>query len=334
LGEKWKKARADAEVLTINISIWQALDEGIKKPTKDDGAGSVQEIFEENNIDCPFVSRCGACPGFLPRWFDEDRSELPDCEMCFKDSDTFMKEYMARFPKKTERFFAVDWLHNIASENKQMSLAQVAQLEEDVVIGVDLGGITDPTEIVINRWVEYDGIYHIETVGNYRIEAVKNDDGPKSIERIPEIIKDIYDKLKPCMVAPDVTGKEYVAKKLVQGKNAIPDNAIYTNDTAERNGLRGLWMTGQFKAKLFKNHRNLVAQGNLKIRGKNTDFWERYFKQHAHTTEDTSSRAKYKKFSMPKDDHLVDAAIYASIPVVEDDTGTMPTYGVEFVERD
>lgn len=337
LGDLWWRAQDSGDILTINIDIWQALHEGIKKATYDDGAGSVQEIFDNLNIDCPYVAAVGACPDMLPAWFQEDpeTGEKPSCGCAALRNDSFLKEHMARFPKQSEKYFPAEWLHSARKKKQMMSVAEIAALDDPLVLGIDLGGLSDPTEIVINRYREKNNTFYLETLRRHQYNPVGGGgSGSKAdLKSIGERIKRLYHKLAgQVTVIPDITRKEHQAQDLTSGANKIPPSAIATNDTADRHGLSGIWITGQEKSRLYNNHRILLGQSQVEVRGSKDSFWDDYFHQHNAVREDQSGRASYTKFQMPTEDHLVDAAVMGSA-ITLFSSGAPPSYHFEMVPR-
>lgn len=313
LSEIWQESVNSDETLTIEVNTWQALDEGIKKPTKEMGAGSMQETFEDFRLSCPYVETCGACPGFVPTWFDGPPRE---CLGCFTDSPEFLQEYMATFPKKADQFFRSDWLHEARLTNEPLlSPYQIGKMPEQKVVGIDLGGLADPTEIVVNVMSLDDGYPMFETVGRVQISPVGGKSGD-SLFSVTDKIKTVVADIRPTMIVMDVTRKEHYAKALVTGDDAIPKGIIATNPPAENHGLRGIWFTGEQKARFYLNHQQMLAEQRVKVRGKEEAFWEDYYFQHVRTRQHQTSKATYPRFKTPKNDHLLDAAANASAPAI------------------
>lgn len=334
LGDMWWRAQDSEDILTININIWQALNEGIKKATYSEGAGSVQEIFDSLNIDCPYVDTVGACPKFLPSWFSttEDGGR-PTCGCQTMKNDSFLQEYMGMFPRQSEKYFPATWLHNAREQKPMMSVADIAALDDPLVMGIDLGGLSDPTEVVINRYREKNGSIYIETLRRHQYSAVGGG-GEADLDSITDRIKRLYHTIAGMVtVIPDITRKEHQAQDLVSGDNPIPKSAIATNDTADRNGLAGIWITGQEKARLYHNHRIVLGQGQVTVRGSEERFWKPFFTQHNAVREDPGGQASYTKFAMPTEDHLVDAAVMGSAITIFN-SGAPPAYDIVFVPRD
>lgn len=317
LHRQWAEAKVTKDILTIEVNVFQGLDEGIKKATRDQGAGSIQEIFQEERIDCPFVQTCGACPAFLPHWFDKPA----ECCMKFRESDTFLQEYMATFPSQKELFFAGHWLNEIKVDRPLLDWGTIGKMELPRVVGIDLGGLSDPTEIVINAYKDDPdgGKLRMITVGRRQIGAIGGKGSLPSNAKIVNNIKTMYRIVRPDVIVMDCTRKNELARDLVTGEQAIPETAFLTNKTAERHGLPGIWLSGEEKAKIYHNHRSMIAQQYLHVYGGSPEFWKDYYEAHTGVRVDGGSLAGYTKFIMPKNDHIVDAAAYASFYAFDTD---------------
>lgn len=332
LNQLWQKSKGGESVRTFHIDIWQAVYEGIKYVSAEHGAGSLQQIFANNGINCPFVKQGVPCPDHLPQWFSDDSGELPRCGCNPSSSDTFKKEYMAEFPRQEGRFFPAERLHAVNTGDHLLDFAEIRSLETPVSMGVDIGGLTDDTQIVFNQYWRDGNDYRMRTVGHYHIEPVGGGGTAPDSNQITRKIKWAYHQVKPDIVVPDITNQKREARKLVEGDYAIPSSVIVDTSAKKKHGLDGLWLTGQLKADIVTNHRDLIVSQNLKVNGGNKDLWESYFKQHSAVRQrDTRSDTSYPRFDTPNTDHLFDAACYASAAVLFDATST--SHDFEFVER-
>ena len=101
-------------------------------------------------------------------------------------------------------------------------------------------------------------------------------------------------------IFPDATAAGIqVTADLCKGMDAIPRSKIYSNETASKKEVLGVWMTGPYKHEMMQNHRQIIMDGRLKVPS-GDPFWTKFLLEHDGViVQKVEGSSNYLKFKEP-----------------------------------
>ena len=118
------------------------------------------------------------------------------------------------------------------------------------------------------------------------------------IKRIKEIYRDYNGQIT--RIYPDATAAGIqITADLTKEPSRIPSNRIYSNETAAKKEVLGVWMTGPYKHEMLQNYRTMIMDGRLKV-PKLEPFWTKFMLEHnGVVVQKVTGTANYLKFKEP-----------------------------------
>jgi hypothetical protein len=101
-------------------------------------------------------------------------------------------------------------------------------------------------------------------------------------------------------VFPDATAVGIqITAQLCKGNNIIPRARIYSNETAQKKEVLGVWMSGPYKHEMMQNHRQIIMDGRLKVPN-SEPFWTKFLLEHdGVVVQKVQGTSNYLKFKEP-----------------------------------
>jgi hypothetical protein len=195
-------------------------------------------------------------------------------------------------------------------------------------MGIDYGLLLNPTQITVFEITG--GVARLDYWEE--IAPTPPDSGTRDYDPIIARIKEIYGKYKGQItgVFPDATAVGIqITAQLCKNNNIIPRSRIYSNETAKKKEVLGVWMTGPYKHEILQNYRQLIMDGRLKLPTVEP-FWTKFRLEHegvvVQKVEGTANYLKFKEAIGGTID-LLDSMALAMIALSKE--YTKPFLGVE-----
>jgi hypothetical protein len=273
---------------THHIDVWDAIKQGAITRSY------IKNRFKRLNIPCQWVLKKGLC---APRDLTEE-AEIDGwkCNKCCMLNEDFVAENMGEFPKSAGKFFPKLFLQECASESWDLKINPEAGRE--YIMGIDYGLLLNPTQITV-----------FEVTGNRarlvfweEIAPTPPESGTRDYDPIIERIKTIYHAYKDKIVRiyPDATAVGIqITADLTKEPRRIPSVKIYSNETAAKKEVLGVWMTGPFKHDMLQNYRKIIMDGRLKV-PKSEPFYTKFLLEHdGVVVQKVQGTSNYLKFKEP-----------------------------------
>jgi len=273
---------------THHMNVWEAIDTGCITNSY------IKNRFRRLNIPCQWVLKKGFCGKHT---YGKD-AEIDGwkCNNCCMLNEDFVAENMGEFPKAAGKFFPKLFLEQCGTEDWPLTLK--AEGGRRYVMGIDYGLLLNATQITVFEIT--DSIARL--VFWEEISPVPPDKGSRDYDPIIKRIKQIYHAYGESMyrIFPDATAAGIqVTADLCKGRGAIPSSRIYSNETAEKKEVLGVWMTGPYKHEMMQNHRQIIMDGRLKVPN-SEPFWTKFLLEHdGVVVQKVQGSSNYLKFKEP-----------------------------------
>lgn len=349
----WLQARNSEYTGTLNITCWDAIRQGIKLAKIDPRSGrpspqSMSARFQELKIDCPAVLDHGKCPVYMPEDYLElggkpgkewKPGEFP-CPYKFAcmQNDAFVKEDFAAFPTGADRYFAKSWLDALRRPYRFYTPGQIRNNFRPMYLGIDVGGIVDPGEIVAGELIQEVSatglqMNKLRVIGWETVQPFTKRPGvtPSTAPTV-EAIKRAYMLYHPSQIYIDATHNFELINQLMSEPNPIPPSILYANAPSLNRETRGVYLSPIEKSKVYDWHRTCVATETFIVPDETTEseFWSAFFEAHF-ATRLRNSTAGYNVFEPHTKDHLTDACALLSI-ALNTEGGTPPALDLEAID--
>ena len=273
---------------THHINVWEAIEQGAITRSY------IKNRFKRLNIPCQWVLKKGTCS------FHEIDPEAEidgwKCNKCCMLNDDFVAENMGEFPKSAGKFFPKLFLDACGEDNWPLNINPEGGRE--YIMGIDYGLLLNPTQITV---FEVNGMT-ARLVYWEDIPPAPPEGGSRDYDPIINQIKYIYREYGGAIrrIYPDATAVGIqITADLTKGPNAIPSSKIYSNETAAKKQVLGVWMTGPYKHEMMQNYRKLIMDGRLKV-PKLEPFWTKFVLEHdGVVVQKVSGTSNYLKFKEP-----------------------------------
>lgn len=313
LKQEVDNAETNDNIDLVKVTCWDAMRQGIKDPEQ------MKEVFKsELNIPCQWVQDYGACPQFIPEWFDIPEDVNPkdyahDGEECPSTrNDKFLMEEMAEFPEFDERYFPTSWVNATAIDERFTSMSEVNPDGITYYMAVDIGLLAHPSVVMVGHIVprQTDGepylkIDYWEEIPPFDPSEAVSATSNRHIKRI----KSLYKMFEPKVVFVDATRALDTTEMLCSGDNRIPRSKFYADETMENKGGIGIWWSADRKTELYSNYKRLMDQGRVKVPGPQNEpeFWQTWWNDHFKIEAEPTRDGRNLKFG--ETGHTVDAAV-------------------------
>ncbi len=273
---------------THHIDVWDAIIQGAITRSY------IKNRFKRLHIPCQWVLKKGIC---APRELTED-AEIDGwkCNKCCMLNEDFVAENMGEFPKSAGKFFPKLFLEACAQDTWDLTLNSEAGRE--YIMGIDYGLLLNPTQITVFEVL----------AGNARlvyweeISPVPPEKGHRDYDPIIERIKRIYHAYKGRIsrIYPDATAAGIqITADLTKEPRRIPSVKIYSNETAAKKEVLGVWMTGPYKHDMLQNYRKIIMDGRLSV-PKSEPFYTKFILEHdGVVVQKVQGTSNYLKFKEP-----------------------------------
>ena len=316
---EWKSYLEDSENFgTHHMNIWEAIDEGCITKSY------VHNRFKRLHIPCEWVQKKSIC-GFYHFGPDAEIDGWK-CNKCCMLNVDFVSENMGEFPKAAGKFFPSLFLD--ACGVGEWPLRIKPESGRKYIMGIDYGLLLNSTQITVFEITS--GVARL--VFWEEIAPTPPDKGTRDYDPIIARIKQIYHKYKGQItgVFPDATAVGIqITAQLCKNKNIIPRSRIYSNETAQKKEVLGVWMTGPYKHEILQNYRQLIMDGRLKLPTVEP-FWTKFRLEHEGVVvQKVEGTSNYLKFKEPVGGtiDLLDSMALAMIALSKE--YTKPFLGVE-----
>jgi hypothetical protein len=211
-------------------------------------------------------------------------------------NEDFVAENMGEFPKSAGKFFPKLFLEACAQESWDFNLNSEAGRE--YIMGIDYGLLLNPTQITVFEVIGGSArlVYWEE------ISPVPPEKGHRDYDPIIERIKRIYHAYRGRIVRiyPDATAAGIqITADLTKEPRRIPSNKIYSNETAAKKEVLGVWMTGPYKHDMLQNYRKIIMDGRLSV-PKTEPFYTKFILEHdGVVVQKVQGTSNYLKFKEP-----------------------------------
>ena len=273
---------------THHINIWEAIDEGAITRSY------IKNRFKRLNIPCQWVLQKGMCaPHSLTKDAEIDGWK---CNKCCMLNDDFVAENMGEFPKSAGKFFPKLFLDACGEDTWPLNVKPEGGRE--YIMGIDYGLLLNPTQIcVFEVQMSSARLVYWEEISPVPPESGTRDYDP-IIKRIKEIYRDYNGQIT--RIYPDATAAGIqITADLTKEPSRIPSNRIYSNETAAKKEVLGVWMTGPFKHEMMQNYRTMIMDGRLKV-PKLEPYWTKFMLEHdGVVVQKVTGTANYLKFKEP-----------------------------------
>ena len=286
---EWDAYKDDPENYgTHHIDVWDAIIQGAVTRSY------IKNRFKRLHIPCQWVLKKGIC---APRELTED-AEIDGwkCNKCCMLNEDFVAENMGEFPKSAGKFFPKLFLEACAQESWDLTLNSEAGRQ--YIMGIDYGLLLNPTQITVFEVLGANArlVYWEE------ISPVPPEKGHRDYDPIIERIKRIYHAYKGRIVRiyPDATAAGIqITADLTKEPNRIPSVKIYSNETASKKEVLGVWMTGPYKHDMLQNYRKIIMDGRLSV-PKVEPFYTKFILEHdGVVVQKVQGTSNYLKFKEP-----------------------------------
>ena len=286
---EWDAYKDDPEEYgTHHIDVWDAILQGAITRSY------IKNRFKRLHIPCQWVLKKGLC---APRELTED-AEIDGwkCNKCCMLNEDFVAENMGEFPKSAGKFFPKLFLEACAQDTWDFTLKSEAGRQ--YIMGIDYGLLLNATQITVFEVL----------AGNARlvyweeISPVPPEKGHRDYDPIIERIKRIYHAYRDRIVRiyPDATAAGIqITADLTKEPRRIPSNKIYSNETAAKKEVLGVWMTGPYKHDMLQNYRKIIMDGRLSV-PKTEPFYTKFILEHdGVVVQKVQGTSNYLKFKEP-----------------------------------
>jgi hypothetical protein len=286
---EWEAYLEEPETYGVHhINIWEAIEQGCIT------RAYAQNRFKRLHIPCQWVLKTGVCA--LHSYDEEAEIDGWKCNKCCLLNEDFVAENMGEFPKAAGKFFPKLFLN--ACLDGEYPLEINPQPGIKYVMGIDYGLLLNPTQITVFSVAH--GVARL--VFWEQISPAPPDLGTRDYDPIINRIKEISSKYKGQIyrIFPDATAAGIqITAQLCKGHNAIPRSRIYSNETAAKKEVLGVWLTGPYKHDMLQNYRQIIMDGRLKLPG-TEPFWTKFRMEHEHVqVQKVQGTANYLKFKEP-----------------------------------
>lgn len=273
---------------THHIDVWEAISQGAITRSY------IKNRFKRLHIPCQWVLKRGLCSF---RELTED-AEIDGwkCNKCCMLNEDFVAENMGEFPKSAGKFFPKLFLEACAQDTWDFSLNSEAG--RDYIMGIDYGLLLNATQITVFEIVAD----RARLVYWEEISPVPPESGHRDYDPIIERIKRVYSAYRGRIVRiyPDATAAGIqITADLTKEPRRIPSNKIYSNETAEKKQVLGVWMTGPYKHDMLQNYRKIIMDGRLSV-PKTEPFYTKFILEHdGVVVQKVQGTSNYLKFKEP-----------------------------------
>jgi hypothetical protein len=284
LQDEWRLAQDDPNIGTHHIDMWEGVDQGCI------AREWVSMRFRRLRIPCPWGLYRGSCGR------RDNSNEKFQCvtepkhwegwecsEICLQN-ESFVAENMGEFPIFADAFIPKPFLVTSGKDDFYWEVG--AEAGAKYVIGVDYGLLVNPTQIVVFKMMadELKLVYWREMPAIEPGEEAKS--GTRSYDPVVAAVQDTYwrfagtdtKSVKWLFVDATQPGLQ-VTHDLTKGPHKVPASKIWSNETAEKRDIKGVWFTGQYKDMMMQNWKQLVLNGKVGVPNKEP-FWGKYLYEH------------------------------------------------------
>ena len=285
---EWKSYLDDEAFGTHHMNIWEAIETGCITTQY------AQNRFKRLHIPCEWVLKKGICG--LHSFGEDAEIDGWKCNKCCMLNEDFVAENMGEFPKSAGKFFPTLFVEECGTDNWPLQIKP--EPGRKYVMGIDYGLLLNPTQITV---------FEIESttarlVFWEQIPPTPPDSGTRDYDPIINRVKQIYHAYNDQItsVFPDATAVGIqITAQLCKGNHIIPRSRIYSNDTAAKKEVLGVWMTGPYKHEIMQNYRQIIMDGRLKV-PINEPFWTKFRLEHDGVkVQKVEGTANYLKFKEP-----------------------------------
>ena len=285
---EWKSYIDDPSYGTHHINIWEAIEQGCIT------SQYARNRFKRLHIPCQWVLKKGICG--LHSYGPEAEIDGWKCDKCCMLNEDFVAENMGQFPKSAGKFFPTLFIE--ACGVGDWAFKMKPEPGRKYVMGIDYGLLMNPTQITVFE-IESDVarlVYWEE------IAPTPPDSGTRDYDPIILRIKRVYQAFKGQItsVFPDATAVGIqITAQLCKGNNIIPRARIYSNETAQKKEVLGVWMSGPYKHEIMQNYRQIIMDGRLKV-PTCEPFWTKFRLEHdGVVVQKVQGTSNYLKFKEP-----------------------------------
>jgi len=286
---EWKAYTDDpANYGTHHMNIWEAIDQGCIT------SQYARNRFKRLHIPCQWVLKKGICG--LHSYGPDAEIDGWKCDKCCMLNEDFVAENMGQFPKSAGKFFPTLFIEACGTGDWSFKLE--AESGRKYVMGIDYGLLMNPTQITV-----FEINSDIARLAYWEeIPPTPPDSGSRDYDPIILRIKEVYKAFNGHItsVFPDATAVGIqITAQLCKGKDIIPRARIYSNETAQKKEVLGVWMSGPYKHELMQNYRQLIMDGRLKV-PTTEPFWTKFRLEHDGViVQKVQGTANYLKFKEP-----------------------------------
>ena len=285
---EWKSYIDDPSYGTHHINIWEAIEQGCIT------SQYARNRFKRLHIPCQWVLKKGICG--LHSYGPEAEIDGWKCDKCCMLNEDFVAENMGQFPKSAGKFFPTLFIE--ACGVGDWAFKMKPEPGRKYVMGIDYGLLMNPTQITVFE-IESD----VARLTYWEeIPPTPPDSGTRDYDPIILRIKQVYRAFKGQItsVFPDATAVGIqITAQLCKGNNIIPRARIYSNETAQKKEVLGVWMSGPYKHEIMQNYRQIIMDGRLKV-PTCEPFWTKFRLEHdGVVVQKVQGTSNYLKFKEP-----------------------------------
>ena len=273
---------------THHMNVWDAIDTGCITKSY------IQNRFKRLHIPCDWVLKKGICG--LHTYGPDAEIDGWKCNKCCMLNIDFVAENMGEFPKAAGKFFPSLFLDACREESYPLKIEP--RQGRKYVMGIDYGLLLNATQITV-----------FEIIGNgaklvfwEEIAPTPPESGTRDYDPIIARIKEIYKEYGGTIyrIFPDATAVGIqITAQLCKGPLAIPRSRIYSNETAAKKEVLGVWMTGPYKHDMMQNYRQIIMDGRLRVSAMEP-FWTKFKLEHdGVVVKKVEGSSNYLKFKEP-----------------------------------
>jgi hypothetical protein len=212
---------------------------------------------------------------------------------------------MGEFPTIAGKFFPKDALISCGDEDLVWEVS--ADPGAKYVIGVDYGLLMNPTQIIVYK-VLGETLRLVYWQEMMPVEPQSDFSGGRSYDPVVKALKEAYhrfcgprgNQVRWLFVDATQPGLQ-VTHDLTKGASPIPGHRIWSNETAAKKDIKGVWFTGQYKDMMLQNYKKLMMEGNILV-PKREPFWSKFMLEHENVKVDAAGggTSNYMKYQPPR----------------------------------